>query len=209
MNFTKKLYFRAMTIERIAFTEIDSTNNYLLQHADEHQAEMTVVSADHQTSGRGQGDHRWESTSGQNLLFSILTHPHYVAAQEQQLLSMAGALALRDVLMPLVGDIRLMWPNDIYWREKKLCGTLIETHLAGKQIKDCVFGIGLNVNQTEFFSDAPNPVSLKQILGHDVERESLLQQVLEAFHRRMNQLRNGQQAALRQEYEQLIEYKTA
>lgn len=197
-----------MTAEIIRFEQLDSTNNYLLSHASELRSELTVVVAEHQTSGRGQGSHRWESAAGENLLFSILTHPEGVLASEQFVLSMAGALSLRDVLEPLVGDIRLMWPNDIYWREKKLCGTLIETHLSGSEIKDCIFGIGLNVNQTEFHSDAPNPVSLKQILHREVDREQLLSQIIEAFGRRMEQVCKGNRTALIQEYKQLIEYKT-
>ena len=73
----------------------------------------------------------------------------------------------------------------------KLSGTLIETKLSCGRIKDCVFGVGLNVNQTEFKSDAPNPVSLKQILGKEVNREELLQHIIEAFERNYELIRSA------------------
>lgn len=143
--------------------------------------EMTVVVADYQTAGKGQGVHTWESESGKNLLFSILTHPYFVPLRQQFLLSMAGALAIKDALDEYTDGITLKWPNDVYWNDKKISGTLIETTIDSKGIKSCIFGIGLNVNQQVFLSDAPNPVSLCQILGHEVDREEVLQKVLDAF----------------------------
>ena len=102
--------------------------------------------------------------------------------RSQFLLSEAGALALKEALSSYVADdIRLKWPNDIYWKDKKLSGTLIETKLSGGHIKDCIFGVGLNVNQSTFVSDAPNPVSLCQILGHEVDKEELLKQIIAKF----------------------------
>ena len=102
--------------------------------------------------------------------------------RSQFLLSEAGALALKEALTDYVkDDISLKWPNDIYWKDKKLSGTLIETKLAAGRIKDCVFGVGLNVNQDVFHSDAPNPVSLCQILGHEVDKEELLNKIIKKF----------------------------
>ena len=104
---------------------------------------MTVVVADYQTAGKGQGTNTWESEAGKNLLFSVLVHPTMLPVRSQFLLSEAGALALKEALADYVkDDIRLKWPNDIYWKDKKLSGTLIETKLAAGRIKDCVFGGG-------------------------------------------------------------------
>ena len=128
---------------------------------------MSVVVADYQRSGRGQAANRWESEAGKNLLFSIMTHPLMVPVRNQFLLSMAGGLALKEVLDGYTTEITLKWPNDVYWRNRKISGTLIETTLSAGHIKDCIFGIGLNVNQQVFKSDAPNPVSLAQISGHE------------------------------------------
>ena len=113
---------------------------------------------------------------------------------------MAGALALKQVLDSLVDDITLKWPNDIYWRDRKLSGTLIETSVSGSTIRDCIFGIGLNVNQHQFLSDAPNPVSLCQILGHEVATEPLLQHIIESFEAWMQILADGGEAHILNNY---------
>lgn len=170
-----------MNTKIIKLEETDSTNTYLKSYSPSDDEEMVVAVADYQTAGRGQGTHVWESERGKNLLFSILVRPVCVPLTRQFLLSMAGAIALKDVLDTYTEGITLKWPNDVYWYDKKISGTLIETSVCSQGIKRCVFGIGLNVNQEEFVSDAPNPVSLRQILGHDVDREELLQKILDAF----------------------------
>lgn len=165
----------------IRLTETDSTNRYLKTYIPQGDEEMTVAVADYQSAGKGQGAHTWESEPGRNLLFSILTHPSFVPIRRQFLLSMAGALAIKDALDTYTEGITLKWPNDVYWQDKKISGTLIETSIDSHGIKDCIFGIGVNINQVEFHSDAPNPVSLRQILGHEVDKEEVLQKILTAF----------------------------
>lgn len=113
---------------------------------------------------------------------------------------MAGALALKAALDPICGEVRLKWPNDIYWQDKKLSGTLIETTVKGKTIERCVYGIGLNVNQTKFHSDAPNPVSLKHITGHETDTNLLLDNILQHFARFYTRATTGDTDTLTQEY---------
>jgi BirA family biotin operon repressor/biotin-[acetyl-CoA-carboxylase] ligase len=132
------------------------------------------VVADYQTAGRGCGTNRWESERGRNLLFSLLIRPHGLSANRQFHLSMAISLAISETLGQHVGDVSIKWPNDIYWRDGKIAGILIEHTLQGALIKDSIIGVGLNVNQREFRSDAPNPVSLWQISGQETNREELL-----------------------------------
>lgn len=167
----------------IRLKEIDSTNRFLRELKDEQEDEMVVAVADFQTAGKGQGSHTWESEAGKNLLFSIKVHPRWVPVRQQFLLSMAGAIAIKEALETYVDGITLKWPNDVYWNDKKISGTLIETSIDSKGIKTCIFGIGINVNQEAFHSDAPNPVSLRQILGHEVDRDELLQKVIDGFIR--------------------------
>lgn len=162
--------------------ETESTNSWLRSRVEEFSSEdIVVVRSDYQTAGRGCGTNSWESERGKNLLLSLLLQPKGVRAADQFILSMANALALRDTLASLVGgdDVKIKWPNDIYWKDLKICGTLIETTLQGQYIKDCIIGTGINVNQREFVSDAPNPVSLWQILGHEVDCQEVLQMVLD------------------------------
>jgi BirA family biotin operon repressor/biotin-[acetyl-CoA-carboxylase] ligase len=157
--------------------ETDSTNRWMKENG---SGDMVVV-ADYQTAGRGCGTNRWESERGKNLLFSILLHPVDIPVSRQFHISMAISLAILDSLEQLIGDVSIKWPNDIYWRNGKLGGILIENRLQGGSIKDCIIGVGLNVNQEHFVSDAPNPVSLKQIHGEETERTQLLGDILARF----------------------------
>lgn len=175
----------------IRLKEIDSTNRFLRELKDEQEDEMVVAVADFQTAGKGQGSHTWESEAGKNLLFSIKVNPRWVPVRQQFLLSMAGAIAIKEALETYVDGITLKWPNDVYWNDKKISGTLIETSIDSKGIKTCIFGIGINVNQEAFHSDAPNPVSLRQILGHEVDRDELLQKVIDGFIRYYELLRRA------------------
>lgn len=179
-----------MKIRHIHLEETTSTNIYIKGVALETD-EMVVVSTDWQTAGRGQGVNRWESERGKNLLFSLMARPSFVAVQQQFALSMAGALAIKDVLDRFTPDIRIKWPNDIYWRDRKISGTLIETSLAHGEISRFVYGIGLNVNQVQFVSDAPNPVSLAQITGKQVALMPLLNSIVEAFLAQWDLLKAG------------------
>lgn len=180
-----------MKTKIIKLENVDSTNRYLKQYVSGDDEEMTIVTADYQSAGKGQGEHTWESEAGKNLLFSIMVHPHWVPVRRQFVLSMVEALALKDALDSYTDGITLKWPNDVYWNDQKISGTLIETTVDSKGIKTCIFGTGVNVNQTIFKSDAPNPVSLAQILGHEVDREEVLQKVIEAFERYYELLRRA------------------
>jgi biotin--[acetyl-coA-carboxylase] ligase len=194
------------TTKIVRLETISSTNDFLKNYSPSDGEPMTVAVADFQTAGRGQGTNSWESESGKNLLFSVLLHPVEVPVACQFLLSEYGALSLREALTDYVdeGSITLKWPNDIYWNDKKLSGTLIETKLSGGRIKDCVFGVGLNVNQTEFISDAPNPISLCQILGKEVNKEELLQKIIASFERNYELIRSANYGELSAMYHAVL-----
>lgn len=175
-------------MEIIHLTNITSTNDYLLSL--KSQEDIVAVS-DYQTRGKGMGTNRWESEPGKNLLFSILIHPTWIPVNQQYLLSMAEAVALCDTLREVTDDITIKWPNDIYWKDKKISGTRIDVNLSGGILADMVIGTGINVNQTEFLSDAPNPVSLKQITGREHDREALLKDILKRFQPLQQMLKDG------------------
>ena len=144
--------------------ETDSTNRWLKSH-----------------QLKGQGTNSWESERGKNLLFSIFYHPEGIPANRQFVISMAISLAIADALGEQIGDVSIKWPNDIYWRNGKIGGILIENRLSGQIIRDSIIGVGINVNQQHFHSDAPNPVSLWQIHGQETDREALLHEILDRF----------------------------
>jgi BirA family biotin operon repressor/biotin-[acetyl-CoA-carboxylase] ligase len=106
-------------------------------------------------------------------------HPKGVKANQQFLISEIIALALAETIAKRVGEgVSIKWPNDIYWHDRKLCGILIEHRLSGNTIAESIIGVGLNVNQSVFVSNAPNPVSLKQITGLETDRMELLEEVM-------------------------------
>lgn len=132
-----------------------------------------LIHTDFQEAGKGQAGNSWESAEGENLLFSMVLYPEQIAIDEQFILSQLVSIAIKRVLDQYVEDITIKWPNDIYWKDKKMAGILIESSLQGSKIKSMVIGVGLNVNQTEFFSDAPNPISLCQVIGNQINRDEL------------------------------------
>ncbi len=166
---------------------IGSTNTYLRELGGGDPAyDYEVAVADFQTAGRGQKGNTWESEQGKNLLFSILAHPKSIKVREQFYISEAIALAVSDSVMAAVGprfahEVSVKWSNDVYWKEFKMAGILIENTLQGDRILDTVVGVGLDVNQEVFLSDAPNPISLKNITGRDHDRDALLSDIVERF----------------------------
>lgn len=187
----------------IHLRQTDSTNRYLHDLPDDGKG-MTVVVADYQTAGRGQGTNSWESEPGQNLLMSVRIHPSAVPPVQQFILSEAGALALGRALAAYTDGISLKWPNDIYWSDRKISGTLIETAVGHGGISRCIYGIGLNVNQRVFRSDAPNPVSLRQITGqaHDVDK--VMHRVLDALEEELAIVAAGRFDEIRHRYHQAL-----
>ena len=151
----------------------DSTNTLmkeLLAKGEWREGERFLYTA-FQTAGRGQAGNGWESEEGKNLLCSILLPPK----KELFDLNVLTAVAVQRLL----GEgFTIKWPNDIYYGDKKVAGILIENAIIGNEIKYSIAGIGLNVNQTIFVSNAPNPVSLKQISGKETDIDALMQALM-------------------------------
>jgi BirA family biotin operon repressor/biotin-[acetyl-CoA-carboxylase] ligase len=189
----------------IHIQDIDSTNNYLKKLVSNGTIEEgTVVWSDFQSAGKGQRGNSWESEAGQNLLFSIILYPGMVTAGRQFILSQVVSLAVADCLKKYAGNITIKWPNDIYWREKKICGMLLENTLTGDRIGQCVAGIGINVNQTEFKSNAPNPVSLAQITGICLYSENILDETLNNISHYYDKLKAGEDNEVMKQYKESL-----
>lgn len=174
MNYPKKI---DIALEKLR--ETSSTNDYLARLCKESKAkEFYTVMAESQTNGKGQRGNSWESEAGKNLTFSIVLYPTALEANKQFCLSMLAALACHEALDNYTNGFSIKWPNDIYWKDKKIGGILIENELEGKYIVQTIIGIGLNINQDVFRSNAPNPVSLKQILGAEIKIEEVMMKVV-------------------------------
>ena len=168
--------------------EVASTNTWLTDEVERFSAEAEGASAAgrfffdgdavvtfRQSDGRGQRGNHWESAPDRNICMSLLLRPSKVPASSFFLLSEMVALGVCSLLEAYLpgAAVSVKWPNDIYVDERKICGILIENRLQGPQILYSVVGIGLNVNQERFESDAPNPVSMTQLTGRSYELTAL------------------------------------
>ena len=153
-----------------------STSTLLREQYTDDLPHLYTIRTDFQTAGRGQAGNSWESEEGKNLLFSSLLRYEGIRAADQWRLSMLVAVACWEVLAKYLPKdwLTIKWPNDIYYGDKKLVGILIENSLSGSMVDHTIAGIGMNVNQTEWLSNAPNPMSMKQITGQDYPIEQLL-----------------------------------
>ena len=174
----------------------DSTNSWLKRNNDlSDGCTMKVAATRFQECGRGQQGNSWESEPGSNLLFSILTRPGFIGASEQFCISQAISLAVTDAIIglyPEIGnELSIKWPNDIYWNNMKVAGILIENSLQGHFIADSIIGVGLNVNQLVFHSDAPNPISLRRISGREGNCSRILETIVGRFTDYLGQLKDN------------------
>jgi len=170
---------------------VDSTNNYVRQLVHERGLNSgTAVFAHEQVKGKGQRGKTWSSEKDANLILSVLIDPYPIPLSFQFHLSVCVSIAIHDLFSHYAGEeTTIKWPNDLYWRDKKAGGLLIENIISetGKW-KWAIIGIGININQTTFTTDLPNPVSLKQITGKDFEPVSLAKELCEHLNKRFHQL---------------------
>ena len=159
------------------FKTLDSTNAYLQNLLDEGNDIIgNIVVTDYQTSGKGQGKNVWESEDGKNLLFSIALDMSFLRAENQFVLTQMVSVAMINVLKKYLPEDSLFikWPNDIYFCDNKIAGILIKNEIKGMMLGTSIIGIGLNVNQTVFDKNLPNPISMKMITGNDYDLEEIL-----------------------------------
>lgn len=178
-------------MKQIYLPTVASTNAWLNSAWQQQPLpEGTLVYTSYQTNGRGQLSNTWESEKDKNLLFSMLFMPTWLPVKDQFVLSQAVALGVVDFLSTQGVCVEVKWPNDIYWQHKKIAGILIENNLQGSTIASSVVGIGLNINQLQFLSDAPNPVSLSQISGKQYNLQTCLNALQQALITRYYQAKN-------------------
>lgn len=187
---------------RIIYTEETTSTNTFIKDiiAGEPETEnLTLVYTGFQTAGRGQRGNTWESEKGKNLTFSVLIKPKGLPANEQFLISEISSLAVRDLLMRHCTDIRIKWPNDVYWKDKKICGMLIENSIDSSGLSYSISGIGININQEVFVSNAPNPISLKNITGKDYVLQDMIAEFMDIIGKWFDKL-TADPAGIHREY---------
>lgn len=188
-NNTFPTLFVGQSIQKLE--EVDSTNNYLKNMLSNYgpPANGTVIMADHQTAGRGQYGSKWLTPPKKNLTVTFYLETDFIPLCDQFNLNKAVSLAVKDCLTYfLKEDCKIKWPNDIYIRNKKIAGILIENRIRGTRLKDSIVGIGLNVNQSDFF-DVNHATSLFIHTGKEYDLEQVLLNLSRCLERRYLQLK--------------------
>lgn len=181
---------------------IDKTTSTNDDGRDRRYGHGDVIWAEEQSAGRGQRGHKWESRTGDNLLFSVVLTPDFLPVAEQFLISETVALALVKTFADYGIETRIKWTNDIYAGDGKLVGILIEHMLAGERFDRTIVGIGINVNQAEFDPSLPNPVSMRQLGGREYSREEVLDRFMAHLDSLYEELRRGNKEHIEQMYRQ-------
>ncbi len=183
---------------------VDSTNAFVRRMIDESKAgEGTVIMAREQYAGRGQGENTWHSQAGMNLTFSLVLEPVFLPPHKQFILNKAIALAVMNSVKQSLSSetiTSIKWPNDIYAGIRKIAGILIEHTIMGNSLKHSIIGIGVNLNQQEFPTNLPNPVSLKQLTGLDHENEKFLESTCQNLDLEYSRLIRGEFNSINNDY---------
>lgn len=181
----------------------DSTNSELRRHI-EGLDNLSIIAAREQTAGRGQGSHSWFASPGENLTFSVLYRfggACSLAASDAILITQVTTLALLDYLRLNGVEARIKWPNDIWVGSKKICGILIENSLSEGMVRESIVGIGLNLNETRWPQELPNPVSLRELTGRHYVPDAELEALEKEIRRRFGQLASpGGRFSLQEEF---------
>lgn len=194
----------------VSLDSVDSTNRFIRDEALALQERLVhkgfvVVTAKHQTAGRGQRGNVWSSNAGENLLLSILVRPECsLQVCNQFLLSQAVAVALHDTMLCHDIDTRLKWPNDIYVGNRKLAGILVELDYSGMFVEQAIIGVGVNVNQVLFPPMDRTPVSMKMLKGSDFVVEDVLETFLDFFNRYYSEICIGNKEIIVDKYTKLL-----
>ncbi len=167
---------------------IDSTNSEAFRQKDS-SAELTVWAAEFQTNGRGQKGNSWESAKGKNMTFTILLKPTFLKAEDQFIISQIVTMSIKEYMFKKGIDVTIKWPNDIYALDNKICGILIEHFLSGANLSDSIVGIGINMNQTSFDSDAPNPTSMAIESNREYDKRVELEELCSIIESRYKELK--------------------
>ena len=183
------------------FKNLSSTNTRAAELLRKNNLpEGTIVYTNYQSSGKGYAGNSWESEDGKNLLISIVLFPSFINPEDQFQLSMTISLGICDFLKRYVPSCTIKWPNDIYVNNDKIAGILVESSIMDSKIEYSIAGIGLNINQDNFTSGAPNPVSLLQLTGRKYDLNVCLNQLTTDLDGRYKQLIGGNTGEIRKEY---------
>jgi BirA family biotin operon repressor/biotin-[acetyl-CoA-carboxylase] ligase len=189
--------------EIINLTDCHSTNEVALSMVRSGLInEGTLVIAYNQSRGKGQRGNLWESKPGLNLTFSLILFPSFLSINDQFILNMAIAIGVKQGLKKYVNDIEVKWPNDFYYKGKKLGGMLLENRLKGQYLDHSIIGLGINVNQTDF--NIPGAISLKEILGEELDLNDVLSEILKHIEKWYLHLKTKSFKSIKETYQNML-----
>lgn len=187
-------YFKHYSFNKWIYkSSSSSTNEDLVETVSKNRYKTNIVLYTYmQTAGKGQIGRNWYSGANNNLTFSLLFDLKSVLAQNQFNLNMICSLALTQALelvSPILADkLSIKWPNDIYYSDKKLAGILIQNTIQGNKIQKMILGIGLNVNESDFPKDLPNPIALREITGTTLDLQEFFSKLLRGISKVLEKL---------------------
>ncbi|WP_040195536.1 biotin--[acetyl-CoA-carboxylase] ligase [Candidatus Soleaferrea massiliensis] len=184
----------------IYLEQVDSTNNYIKEHA-QSLPDGTLVIAGRQYAGRGAGKHTWADGQDSMLAMSFLIK-NIELSYMPQLPLITGLAVARALTEATGGNFRIKWANDVLYESKKLCGILCESQIFGDEVF-AVCGIGINIGQDQAFFDRaglPYATSLKLGFGREYSAYSVAALVMNHFEPLYERLSSVGFDALRNEY---------
>lgn len=163
----------------IELMDVDSSNNYAMQQLKSGNAgHGAAFFAYHQSGGKGRRGKKWQSPPGENIILSTIVDTSAFQGDAVFILSMAMALGVQRFLhFYSQKEIKIKWPNDVYFNDRKAAGILVENIFRGQKWKFAIVGIGMNINQEIFDPEIRNPISLKQITGKNYQPAELAREL--------------------------------
>ncbi len=184
----------------IKLKNIDSTNNYAANLlVNKNLVDETLIYTDYQKKGKGLGQNKWYSEKKKNILASLIVFSEIEVEQHFQL-NMVISLSICEYLQNKGVSAKIKWPNDIYVKDDKIAGILVENRLYGDKINSSVIGIGLNLNQTDFPSKILNPVSLKTINNQEYNIENEIVELFTLISQKIESLQKGSNTSIKSSY---------
>ena len=173
------------------YFDIDSTNRYLNNKNVDGAASGYLVLAEQQTQGQGRRGRTWVTTFGSNLTLSLLWRFQMGAAQLGCLSLFVAVAIVRALNDAGVNDVGVKWPNDIYWKNKKLAGILLEMRGELSGPSAVVIGVGLNLSMPSDIDNIDQPwVDVETILEQKVDRNKFFALVINSLFDVLNEMPN-------------------
>ena len=179
-----RLTTRVMGRELYCLTETASTNAEARRLGEEGCSHGTLITAEAQLDGRGRRGRSWVTSQGDSIAMSLLLRPDFPPIQAS-MLTLIMALSVCEAMEEICGiQPAIKWPNDIVYKEHKICGILTEMNTERDYIHWVIIGVGINVNQTGLPEDIrETAASLRILTGQETLRSELIARILKSFEK--------------------------